>query len=141
MDPGASEWFATVGEPMEHRWGCRLRVNHLTRIVDARGVRSIALVRDVSATGAFLETSAPLPGLSRLAVHLSSSASVAQWVDAYAVRRTAEGIGVEWCEFAPPPVALLMASSGPDSLSPPQEAEVPELRQRRSATHRSHRGL
>ena len=94
---------------MEHRWGWRLRVDLTVRVGDATGKMSIARLRDVSVSGAFLETAAMLRAHTCVDVqfrtHLGSNSRP---LPAHVVRTTPDGVAVEWSEFAPHEVARLM---------------------------------
>jgi hypothetical protein len=70
---------------------------------------AVARLRDVSVSGAFLETAAIVRANSCVHVqfktHLGSNS---RELRAHVVRMTPEGIAVEWAEFAPREVARLM---------------------------------
>ncbi|HLZ99483.1 MAG TPA: hypothetical protein VKP66_16225 [Steroidobacteraceae bacterium] len=75
-------------------------------------------ILNVSATGAFLETTAPLSYLSLLYLQPLelSPAGAAGRIAATVVRRAVNGFGLEWCEFgaASTPVYAILASSSCD---------------------------
>jgi len=92
---------STVGGPrMEHRWGqrrpCRARVS----VAAGAGITGTARVRDVSISGAFLETALPLPLFSQIAVAVlhDDGATHTPEFTASVVRTEPEGVGIEWCE-------------------------------------------
>ncbi len=94
---------------MEHRWGWRLRVDLTARVGDAAGEMSIARLRDVSVSGAFLETAVRVPAFSCVDVQFRTCrGGNSRALSAHVVRSTSEGIAVEWDEFAPADVARLM---------------------------------
>jgi len=94
---------------MEHRWGWRLRVDLTARVGDSAGLNSIARLRDVSVSGAFLETTAIVRANSCVFVQFKTHrGSNSRELPAHVVRTTPEGIAVEWSEFAPHEVARLM---------------------------------
>ena len=94
---------------MEHRWGtrvpCRLRVNISVQGRDLGTGR----LRNVSMTGAFLETSVDLPQFMRLDLALLSDAARPQGeIQAAVVRVARSGVGVEWCEPAGGDICALL---------------------------------
>ena len=96
---------------MEHRWGQRLTVSFPARIaVSAFNVREGRL-KDLSVSGAFIEGELDLRPLS----HIKVAIMAPQWqkhdvhtIHAYVARKYRNGVGVEWCEFAPPIVSDLL---------------------------------
>lgn len=93
---------------MEHRWGWRLRVDLTARVGDAAGEMKSARLRDVSVSGAFLETAARPPTYGCIDVQFKTHRGETRAIAAHVVRTTSEGIAVEWEEFAPTHVARLM---------------------------------
>jgi hypothetical protein len=81
---------------------------------------NIARLRDVSVSGAFLETGAILRTFSSVDVqfrtHRGGSSRV---LSAHVVRTTPDGVGVEWREFAPREVSRLMETY-PDHVLRPE---------------------
>jgi len=88
------------GNWMEHRWGlrrpCRARVN----VSAGSGVAGRGRLRDVSLSGAFLETAAPLALFKTLTVAVLNDATPALPLEfrAVVVRKGDGGVGIEWCE-------------------------------------------
>ena len=73
-------------------------------------VRAARLV-DLSASGAYIKLSADLRPLSRVQIAIALPHRLTQptpMVAAYVVRREKDGVGVEWCEYAPKPVLELL---------------------------------
>lgn len=87
-----------VPHSLEHRLGGRFIVSTPTRLLSGRSELA-ALIVDASASGAFILGNFCLPRWSVIQVQVDSE-RIAAWV----VRVTAEGIGVEWWDFAPPAV-------------------------------------
>jgi hypothetical protein len=83
---------------MEHRWGQRLRCQAKVRISAANGISGSGNVRDVSASGAFIETAVKLPvnATATLVVMGNESAARAVEILASIVRIARDGVGVEW---------------------------------------------
>ena len=98
---------------MEHRWGERVGVDIPVRISAHPFAMKHAQLTDMSVSGASLETDLDLRVLSR--IHLLIEVphrirSEASSVAAYVTRRGKSGVGIEWCEFAPPVVSELLAT-------------------------------
>lgn len=109
---------------MEHRWGIRHLLDVYVRL---EGLPGFARLRNVSSSGAYLETRAA-PALDshvllELRCGLGKDGGRCR-VGAYVVRRDERGIGVEWCEFAPQPILALITSAW-------KAADVPERRAQR----------
>jgi hypothetical protein len=85
---------------MEHRWGQRWPCRANVRLVAGPGIGGAGRVRDVSASGAFIETSLELPVYARVGLLVlgNESATHAAEIAASVVRVARDGIGVEWCE-------------------------------------------
>jgi len=89
---------------MEHRWGRRQATNLPVQFFAGPATIGIGRVVNISATGAFMETSLPLRphcivtlGPIGAPVGERTSNSVAASV----VRQNALGVGLEWCESEP----------------------------------------
>jgi len=90
---------------MEHRWGQRSNVQAAVRLRMAGGAATNGYLQNLSVSGAFVHTrvSAPIGALLELELplahrpgrHLPSAC-------AYVARHTTEGMGIEWCDLAPP---------------------------------------
>jgi hypothetical protein len=98
---------------MEHRWGERVGVDLPVRItVHPFSVRSGRL-HNLSVSGAFIKVDYELRLLSRIQVTIEMpqrSKHEAPVLAAYVARKYKDGIGVEWCEFAPAPIPQLLYS-------------------------------
>jgi hypothetical protein len=112
---------------MEHRWGERSKLNIPVQ-VDC-GLRGVVLgvMRDASASGAFLCTAAHLPLLANVQVAFVSPSGECRAVEAQVVRRAPDGFGLEWMELAPRAVVdLVSAVQASPRLGPhPVEVLVP----------------
>jgi len=122
---------------MEHRWGQRSNLDVQVRLhaTSWRAPRR-ACLRNISASGALLETEPSLPPLKRvevqIAVRKQGRIDLIR-IPACVLRKADHGVGVEWCEPLPfaieqlvadaidligPPPALPSRSTGyPDSLT------------------------
>jgi len=91
------------GNWLEHRWGprrpCRARVSLST----SGGLTGFGRLRNVSISGAFLETTAPLPLFVPIAIAVvrddESTHTLA--FPAVVVRHDEGGVGIEWCDPSP----------------------------------------
>lgn len=99
---------------MEHRWGERVPLNIPIRLSLARPFAvGSGRLRDLSVSGAWISTDHRVRMLSQIDIVLNpgrvmkSDSSV---VAAYVTRQCKNGIGIEWCQFAPPTVAELLRS-------------------------------
>src|SRR5262245_54770784 len=100
---------------MERRWGMRLVVDAMARLDCRSGHSHTVCLHDVSLSGAFLSTSMRVEPMTRIWLKLSPgdgavSARTTRTIEAYVVRQTADGLGIEWCDFAPPMIALMMST-------------------------------
>ena len=89
---------------MEHRWGERFPVDIAVRLAPRPYTLSAARLTDLSVSGGWIRTSLDLRRLARVQVALvlpQRFTHATPIVNAFVVRRSREGIGVEWCEFAP----------------------------------------
>ncbi len=97
---------------MEHRWGQRVEFDIPVRVRERGGRTHRALLRDVSASGAFIQTFTPPAPFTSVTVEFDESARSACGMDAraFVVRDDPEGFALEWAEFNPPPVAALLSA-------------------------------
>lgn len=99
---------------MEHRWGQRFEVDILVRVHSRPYTVRTGRLTDVSMSGGFIASSVELRELRRLQIalvlpHRFSQATPV--ISAYVARRQRDGIGVEWCDFAPQAVLQLLRSA------------------------------
>jgi PilZ domain-containing protein len=99
---------------MEHRWGQRFAVDIVVRLGSKPyAVRTGRLI-DLSMSGGCIRIGMDLRMLSRVQVALVLPARFSQAtpvLSAYVARRHRDGVGVEWCDFAPRAVVELLRSS------------------------------
>ncbi|HET9863165.1 MAG TPA: PilZ domain-containing protein [Steroidobacteraceae bacterium] len=84
---------------MEHRWGwrrpCRARVS----VSAGRRINGPGRLRDVSMSGAFLETIVPLPMFAQIEIAvLCADGTCCAECTGTVVRRELDGVGIEWTE-------------------------------------------
>ena len=99
---------------MEHRWGQRHQLQY-TVSVRVGGWRAVAQVKDISASGAFLQCAVPRDQHMRICVDFSG-AQRQPVLTAQVVRSTDCGVGIEWLEFAPE--AVLRMLEGAETARP-----------------------
>ena len=117
---------------MEHRWGQRRPCQARVCVSAGGGIAGSARLRNVSLSGAFLETTVILPLFSQVAVallDLSGSRYTSQF-KATVVRRERDGVGIEWTETAGMPVCRMLGCTEACVNS-----MVPSLAQERGAAH------
>ena len=84
---------------MEHRWGQRMTCHASVWISGAWGIEGEGRVRDISSSGAFVETATAIPVHARIALAVTGngSARIPVNLTAIVVRVESAGVGVEWC--------------------------------------------
>lgn len=104
---------------MEHRWGERVETDFVVRVY-AWGTREVGLVRNMSITGAFVETRLQVPQFASVELVLECVAPAHEkmtQISTCVIRTALTGIGVEWRNDRSREIArLLIALSRP---SPP----------------------
>lgn len=84
---------------MEHRWGIRRPCRARVFVSAGGGVAGVGGLRNVSMSGAFLETAMPLPLFAQISVAvLLDDGSKCEEFTAAVVRREAHGAGIEWTD-------------------------------------------
>jgi hypothetical protein len=121
---------------MEHRWGARSRLNVPVQIDCGTGAVVFGVLRDASVSGAFVYTAAQMPAMTVVRLlPISARCHSHEAVEAYVVRWTPEGCGLEWSELAPAGIVELMylpdsqvASTGVESGVGEMLIDTPEIR-------------
>jgi hypothetical protein len=94
---------------MDHRWGSRQTLKQPVEVESAPKCLGKAWLTDVSLTGAHLQCDEQFRGSICVRVRLSNGrGSKGEWLDAHVARRTPDGLGLEWFEFSPQPIAKLL---------------------------------
>lgn len=96
---------------MEHRWGERFAVGMTVELSSGSSPPVAGCLENVSASGAFVRTDGRGPPRGPVAAILRQGGSGrvrSVRIAAYVVRETENGVGIEWCEFAPRAVRELM---------------------------------
>jgi hypothetical protein len=107
---------------MEHRSDQRKPAHQRVRVLTAGGIAGRGHILNVSISGAFIRTALPARLLSviQVAIVVDHRSGVSTIVAAQVVRKTAEGLGLEWCEPVPTLVdALATTPSSGDSRTLP----------------------
>ena len=97
---------------MEHGWGERIELDLPVRLNTRSGCLAHGLILNVSLSGAFVATRERVPSQAGIDVEFNlmrSRSSKLYLVPGYVVRRTEEGIALEWREFAPRAARALIA--------------------------------
>jgi len=95
----------------ESRWGDRVRVNIPVQ-VSANASSADGCMKNLSLSGALVKADVNLRmhALIQVSINMPSPSRRAAAITAYISRKTKEGVGVEWCEFAPSVVKDLLRS-------------------------------
>ena len=109
---------ARAPQGLEHRWGRRIPCCATARISAGVGISGFGRMRDVSISGAFIETTLDLPPFVPIEIAVQrkdgqEAASQRAWV----VRRDARGIGIEWVDAFSGPVCPVLGCT--ESCAPP----------------------
>lgn len=95
---------------IEHRWGSRRMLHENAELQTADGLSCRVCIENASLSGAFIETRLRLPTLTRVFVR-PDSADGGEWLGAFIVRTTEEGVGLEWLEPGLKPISMLLIQS------------------------------
>jgi hypothetical protein len=98
---------------MEHRWGARVGVDIPVRITAQPFAVRFGRLTNVSVSGAYIRAELEVRLLTRIEVSIElprRSKHAAPAIAAYVARKLRDGIGIEWCEFAPPAIGDLLHS-------------------------------
>ena len=95
---------------MEHRWGMRRLCRASVSVSAGPGAVANGRLRNVSMSGAFIETDLPLPVFAQVSVSLRRDDGADHGIEftATVVRTEPGGVGVEWCETADCSICRLM---------------------------------
>jgi hypothetical protein len=83
---------------MEHRFGQRFRCGTTVRLSAGDGITGQGRLANVSLSGAYLETSLPLPLFATVEVASETGGRAGVELLGSVVRKDARGVGIEWCE-------------------------------------------
>ena len=96
----------------ESRWGDRVRVNIPVQVSVNALWGADGWMKNLSLSGALMKANVDLGlhPLVEVSVKTPLPPQRAETIAAYVSRRTKDGVGVEWCEFAPSVVKDLLRS-------------------------------
>jgi hypothetical protein len=96
----------------ESRWGDRVNVNIPVQLWADTVAGADACMSNLSLSGALVKAHVDLGLHSMIEVNIKMpTAQRAEALTAYVSRKVAQGVGIEWCEFAPTVVKDLLRSS------------------------------
>jgi hypothetical protein len=114
IDPNIdrSNSMAHVFIGSEHRWGERVRVDIPVRVMAEGRDTAHCRLNNLSLSGALVRADHALAFPLLIDVHIDSTVQpgTACVVKACVSRKVAHGVGIEWCNFAPPVVKDLLRS-------------------------------
>lgn len=98
---------------LEHRWGARVQVNIPVRVEATALPLGNGCMKDLSLSGAFIKSDRDLRlhALVEVIIALPPPSSRTAVIQAHVSRKFQEGVGIEWCEFAPNIVRDLVRSA------------------------------
>jgi hypothetical protein len=96
----------------EGRWGERVEVNIPVQVSADFFAGADGCMKNLSLSGALMKANVDLRlhSLIEVSIKTPSPLQRAEAITAYVSRKTKEGVGVEWCEFAPSVVKDLLRS-------------------------------
>jgi PilZ domain len=97
----------------ESRWGDRVLVNIPVQVSVNALTDADACMKNLSLSGALMNADVELGlhALIQVSINVPSPSRRPANISAYVSRKTKEGVGVEWCEFAPTVVKDLLRST------------------------------
>ena len=104
--------MAHLGNGFEHRWGERFRVNIPVHVSAAALAKVDGCMKNLSLSGALVKSGCDLRlhTLIEVRIELPPPLPRVAVVKAHVSRKLKEGVGIEWCEFAPNVVKDLLRS-------------------------------
>jgi hypothetical protein len=94
----------------ESRWGDRVRVNIPVQVSVNALWGADGWMKNLSLSGALVKADVDLGLHTLVKVSINIPSHRAAAVTAYVSRKAGEGVGIEWCEFAPSVVKDLLRS-------------------------------
>ena len=103
----ASRWHGK-----ESRWGDRVKVNIPVKVSANALTGADGCMKNLSLSGALMRANVDLGlhSLIEISIKMPSPWQRAEPITAYVSRKVKEGVGIEWCEFAPSVVKDLLRS-------------------------------
>jgi PilZ domain len=96
----------------ESRWGDRVKVNIPVQMSADTLTGAGGCMKNLSLSGALVKADVDLGlhSLIEVSIKMPSPSRRAESISAYVSRKVEEGVGIEWCEFAPTVVKDLLRS-------------------------------
>jgi PilZ domain len=96
----------------EGRWGDRVRVNIPVQVSVNAVTSADGCMKNLSLSGALVRADVDfgLNALIKVSIKMPSPSARAEPITAYISRKDKEGVGIEWCQFAPSVVKDLLRS-------------------------------
>jgi len=94
----------------ESRWGDRVRVNIPVQVSANTAPSADGCMKNLSLSGALVKADVELGLHALIKVSIKTPSQRAAAITAYVSRKAGDGVGVEWCEFAPSIVKDLLRS-------------------------------
>jgi hypothetical protein len=96
----------------ESRWGERVKVNIPVQVSADTFAGADGCMKNLSLSGALMRANVDLGlhSVIEISIKMPSPSQRAEAITAYVSRKVKEGVGVEWCEFAPSVVKDLLRS-------------------------------
>lgn len=113
---------------MEHRWGERVPLSIPVRLTGYPFSVRVGRLTNLSVSGAQIKADFEVRLLSRIHVAIElpqRSKHEAPTITAYVTRKFRDGIGIEWCEFAPNAVGELLRSAAARRYARARKADPP----------------
>lgn len=117
-----------MATPMEHRWGHRVAVDLEVRLLNGTQLLGTGRIVNASVSGAFIETSDPVPQFSNLmlqSISAGDESGNAENIPACVLRVDHRGVGVEWRDMACPAVIAIVTHAAQRVPGPATENQFP----------------
>jgi hypothetical protein len=118
-----------MATPIEHRWGHRVAVELEVRLLNGTQLIGTGRIVNASVSGAFIETSDPVPQFANLVLQPISAdgdTDDTMRIPACVLRVDRGGVGVEWRDMACPAVISIVTHAA-------RRAPLPATENHRSA--------
>lgn len=128
---------------MEHRWGQRVPMHFGVKLTCVPHAIGVGRFRDVSISGAFIETNLrpPLFSCVRVEVQVAIKHRVKKYaISGFVMRSDEHGIGIEWQTLAPACVAELIGIQERDHVTETEMDDVSLLLHARAAEINAQQG-
>jgi hypothetical protein len=98
-----SQAITSNGNWMDHRWGPRRPCRARVRVSAGGGLSGSGQLKNLSMSGAFLETAVSLPLFAQLEIAVLRNDGTTHHLEftAVVVRHDENGVGIEWCDPKP----------------------------------------